>query len=442
MNPIRVADVEFDSNSGGERLAAVSRALGAAALDVPAILATATSSLSRIRKATWVAVIMNPDPGTSRVVAADVDAPAVADYIHTYVAALFEHGRTPTAGLSQQVIESGNAIFNPGVRYDEFVKMLSEQGRAFIQASPPPVEVETVGVLMVPMQVGGATIGTLGMLDWRRDPLLVEADVAWVQAIADRIALSVEHARLVAGTHDRLERMDLMRAIALANRYGQDLRLTLRVIVEQVTARLAVDAADILLVTESGTELVVAASAGFRSPSPPEYRLSVDADIPAQATARPHLDHLADLDRAGRNPRRSLFAREGFQTVLRVPLHARNRLLGMLEIYNRSLVDWDQDWLDFFGMLGDLSGVAIDYAVLTAPSDAGRRATGAPQPELSELEAEMLRLIVEGFTNGEISERLHRSANTIKFHVRRILEKTGTGNRTELASRATREGWL
>jgi len=114
----------------------------------------------------------------------------------------------------------------------------------------------------------------------------------------------------------------------------------------------------------------------------------------------------------------------------------------MLEIYNRSLVDWDQDWLDFFGMLGDLSGVAIDYAVLTAPSDAGRRATGAPQPELSELEAEMLRLIVEGFTNGEISERLHRSANTIKFHVRRILEKTGTGNRTELASRATREGWL
>src|SRR5438309_215612 len=442
MNPIRVADVEFDSGAGDERLAAVSRDLSATALDVPAILATATSSLSRIRKATWVAVIMNADPGTSRVVAADVDAPAVADYIHTYVAALFEPGRTPTAGLSQQVIESGTAIFNPGVQYDEFVKVRSESGRAFIQANPPPVEVKSVGVLMVPMRVGGATIGTLGMLDWRRDPLLVEADVAWVQAVADRVALSLEHARLVATTHDRLERMDLIRAIALANRYGQDLRLTLRVIVEQVTARLVIDAADILLMSEGGSELVVVASAGFRSPSPPDYRLSVDADMPAPSTARPHVDHLADLDRAGRNPRRSLFAREGFQTVLRVPLHARNKLLGMLEIYNRSLVDWDQDWLDFFEMLGDLAGVAIDYAVLTSPSEAGHRGTGAPQPELSDLETEMLRLIVEGFTNLEISERLHRSANTIKFHVRRILEKTSTSNRTELARRATREGWL
>ena len=331
---------------------------------------------------------------------------------------------------------------NPGVPLNDFIKMLSTEGQAFIRANPPPMEVESIGALIAPMRVGGATIGTLGMLDWRRNPLLVEADVPWVQAVADRVALSVEHARLVATTHDRVERMDLIRAIALANRYGQDLRLTLRVMVEQVTARLAIDAADILLLTEPGSELVVVASAGFRSPSLPDYRLSVDADMPAQATSRPHVDHLADLDRAGRNPRRSLFAREGFRTVLRVPLHARNKLLGVLELYNRSLVDWDQDWLDFFEMLGDLAGVAIDYAVLAAPGDAGRRITGTPQPELSDLETDMLRLIVEGFTNGEISNRLHRSANTIKFHVRRILEKTGTANRTELARRATREGWL
>src|SRR6266566_6255932 len=175
---------------------------------------------------------------------------------------------------------------SPGFSFEEFTGKLSEAGRAFIRANPPPVQSKSVGVLLVPMRVGGATIGTLGMLDWRREPLLVEADLAWVQAVADRVALSLEHARLIATTHDRLERMDLIRAIALANRYGQDLRLTLRVIVEQVTARLTIDAADILLMTEPGTELVVAASAGFRSPSPPDYRMSVDADVPAQSTAR------------------------------------------------------------------------------------------------------------------------------------------------------------
>jgi len=434
--------VEFDADAGDGRLTTLGRDLGAAPLEVTAILEAATTNLSRIRRATWVAVVMNPDPVTSRVVAADVSNPAVAAYVDMYVTAIDRAGRAPTVGLSQRVIESANPIFEPDVPLDEFVKMLSDAGQAFWRMNPPPVDVDSVGVLFVPMRVGGATIGTLGMLDWRRDPVLVEADVAWVQAVADRVALSLEYARLVATTHDRLERMDLIRAIALANRYGQDLRLTLRVIVEQVTARLAIDAADILLLSEPGQELVVAASAGFRSPSPPEYRLSIDRDMPAQATSRPHVDHLADLDRAGRNPRRSLFAREGFQTVLRAPLHARNKLLGMLEIYNRSSVEWNQDWLDFFEMLGDLAGVAIDYAVLSTASDAGRRGPGAPQPELSDLETEMLRLIVEGFTNRDISEHLHRSPNTIKFHVRRILEKTGTANRTELARRATREGWL
>jgi DNA-binding NarL/FixJ family response regulator len=61
---------------------------------------------------------------------------------------------------------------------------------------------------------------------------------------------------------------------------------------------------------------------------------------------------------------------------------------------------------------------------------------------MSDLEVEILRLIVEGFTNRDISQQVHRSENTIKFHVRRILEKAGAANRTELARRATREGWL
>jgi DNA-binding NarL/FixJ family response regulator len=55
---------------------------------------------------------------------------------------------------------------------------------------------------------------------------------------------------------------------------------------------------------------------------------------------------------------------------------------------------------------------------------------------------QILRLIADGFTNREIAGQVHRSENTIKFHVRRILEKAGAPNRTELARRATREGWL
>ena len=52
--------------------------------------------------------------------------------------------------------------------------------------------------------------------------------------------------------------------------------------------------------------------------------------------------------------------------------------------------------------------------------------------EISSRETEVLNLIIEGASNGEISAKLFISENTVKFHVRNILKKTGCANRTEL----------
>ncbi|MDY3745497.1 MAG: helix-turn-helix transcriptional regulator [Lachnospiraceae bacterium] len=58
--------------------------------------------------------------------------------------------------------------------------------------------------------------------------------------------------------------------------------------------------------------------------------------------------------------------------------------------------------------------------------------------ELSLRETEVFNLIREGATNGEISARLFISENTVKFHVRNILKKTGCANRTELITALNR----
>ena len=59
---------------------------------------------------------------------------------------------------------------------------------------------------------------------------------------------------------------------------------------------------------------------------------------------------------------------------------------------------------------------------------------------LSAREAQVLRLVASGLGNREIAGRLFVSPNTVANHVRAILAKTGSGNRTEAAAFAIRSG--
>jgi class 3 adenylate cyclase/DNA-binding CsgD family transcriptional regulator len=60
--------------------------------------------------------------------------------------------------------------------------------------------------------------------------------------------------------------------------------------------------------------------------------------------------------------------------------------------------------------------------------------------DLSQREVEVLRLLAAGKSNRDIAEALYISLNTVATHVRSILTKTGTANRTEAAAYAMRHG--
>ncbi|NUM46342.1 MAG: response regulator transcription factor, partial [Anaerolineales bacterium] len=55
---------------------------------------------------------------------------------------------------------------------------------------------------------------------------------------------------------------------------------------------------------------------------------------------------------------------------------------------------------------------------------------------LSQREVEVLRLIAQGLSNGEISKRLFLALNTVKGHNRLIFDKLQVQNRTEAVARA------
>jgi DNA-binding NarL/FixJ family response regulator len=70
------------------------------------------------------------------------------------------------------------------------------------------------------------------------------------------------------------------------------------------------------------------------------------------------------------------------------------------------------------------------------------RPRSEPLDSLTQREIEIVRLVAEGLSNKAIAQALFVSENTIKYHMKNILQKLGVQNRTEAATYALRTGLL
>ena len=72
----------------------------------------------------------------------------------------------------------------------------------------------------------------------------------------------------------------------------------------------------------------------------------------------------------------------------------------------------------------------------------GVRPRADDRARLSPRELDVVRLVVDGRSNDEIGAGLGIGAKTVETHLARLFERFGIASRTELATRALREGWL
>jgi DNA-binding NarL/FixJ family response regulator len=70
----------------------------------------------------------------------------------------------------------------------------------------------------------------------------------------------------------------------------------------------------------------------------------------------------------------------------------------------------------------------------------GRSQGIPPEVALSKREMDVLRCLAKGMTSAQIANDLFISENTVKTHVRHILEKLEASNRAEAVSRAIQLG--
>jgi GAF domain-containing protein len=432
-------------STGDHIVDAVTDRLAGARMEPRAILTTVTEALSTLRPGVWIAALMGKDPADVLLVTADQEHP---EYAAAYQESMRAAGRMDVAPMASRVIESGQPTFLPEISIEDLTSRLNDDVRSYLEKHPWMPAGTRLAIVFAPMRARGATIGALGLVERRTSNPLTEKDVMWVQSIADRTGLAVDNAQLYEDAVNRLERLTALQSVSLAVSSSPDLRLTLKVILDHVTSQLRVDAADVLLLDETDNTLALSASTGFVATSVPEYRLPVDdGGLPGGVVTSRRIETVTALSAFSQFRRRSLFAREGFKAYGAVPLISRGKLLGALEVFHRSPLSPDQEWISFLEALGSVAAVAIDSATMqerlrnTRTGPVAVRQQRAPL-DLSRVESDIMRLAVEGMTNREIAARVHLSQNTVKFHIRQILQKAGASNRTELAHEAAKQGWL
>ena len=218
--------------------------------------------------------------------------------------------------------------------------------------------------LGVPLITHGKTIGALAIQSFQ--PFIYEENHSrLLESMAAQIATSLENAQLIEQTQNRLQRLSALHDIDLVINSSLDLRVTMNILLDQVIEKLGVDAASVMLLNTKTQLLEFSAGRGFRTRKIEEYHLRLGEGISGQAAMERHLVqslNLSDLDENSAYP--TLLSDEGFISYYSVPLIAKGQVKGVLDIFNRSLVTPDQEWVNFLETLAGQAAIAIDNTTL------------------------------------------------------------------------------
>jgi HD-GYP domain-containing protein (c-di-GMP phosphodiesterase class II) len=205
-------------------------------------------------------------------------------------------------------------------------------------------------------------------------PLTVNEREYWFDARLARISnskfiLSARDITKYKQTETRMERqllrLSALRSIDFAIASGLDLNLLLSILLDRVAETLQVDAADILLLDPKLNELTFASGKGFHTNIFQHTCLKLGEGYAGRVALERKGIGISDLTSNKTEFERSpLFPSERFIAYHGVPLIAKGRVLGVLEVFHRSHLHADEDWLDFLNIISGQAAIAIDSALM------------------------------------------------------------------------------
>ena len=162
-----------------------------------------------------------------------------------------------------------------------------------------------------------------------------------------------------------LEHLTALVEIDRAINFSFDLNLSLATLLTHVIVQLEVDAADVLLLSPVTRMLEYVAGRGFHTTAIEHVNQPVGDGYAGRAAKKRTIVHISDLTKEQDCfLRRALLDGEKFASYYGVPLIAKGQVVGVLEIFHRSRLVRDKDWLEFLKALAAQAAIAIDNVTL------------------------------------------------------------------------------
>ena len=198
----------------------------------------------------------------------------------------------------------------------------------------------------------------------------------WIEAVATNLLSEPGVKAIVLNYRDVTERKQAEEKIKLQLKYLTalkdidraisstfDMRLSLDMLLSRAVSLLALDAAAVLLVNPNLSRLEFAAGLGFRTRALETVEIKLGEGPAGRAALEQRLIQIPNLALEPVNPRLSaLLQGEKFVSFYGVPLIVKGKVIGVMELFHRTVIERDQEWLDFLETLAGQAAIAIDNA--------------------------------------------------------------------------------
>ncbi len=205
-----------------------------------------------------------------------------------------------------------------------------------------------------------------GRLIWVQDQIVLVNNLKGQPQFWQGIMLDITHRKLAEERIQRqLEHLTALGAIDRVIASNFDLRLSLSEILTHVLAELKVDAADILILNPNLQTLEYGADSGFRTHLVRKAEVRLGEGYAGRVALNRQLVQIKNLDEdLDHSLLTTVLKDESFVSYFGIPLITKGQVKGVLEVFNRSPLEPDEEWLDFFTALAGQASIALENVML------------------------------------------------------------------------------